>query len=67
LGGERIDSDRAVLELAPDATAAGAAGMAIGRNIWQSPKPGGMVRALAAILHEGATVNAAEALLRDAV
>jgi fructose-bisphosphate aldolase, class I len=66
LGGERINSDRAVLELTHDATAAGAAGMAIGRNIWQAPKPAGMVRALAAILHEGATVDAAEGLLRDA-
>jgi DhnA family fructose-bisphosphate aldolase class Ia len=63
LGGERIDSDRATLELTYGAIAAGAAGVAIGRNIWQSPNPAGMARALAAIIHDGATADAATAML----
>jgi class I fructose-bisphosphate aldolase len=57
LGGERMDSDRAVLELVHGATAAGAAGIVMGRNIWQSPNPAGVVRALSSIIHEGADVN----------
>jgi fructose-bisphosphate aldolase, class I len=63
LGGARIDSDRAVLELAHGAIGAGAAGVAIGRNIWQSSNPSAMVRALAAIIHDGATADAATAML----
>lgn len=63
LGGERIDNNRAVLELTHGSISAGAAGVAIGRNIWQSANPAGMVRALAAIIHDGATVNSAIELL----
>jgi len=63
LGGERIDSNRAVLELAHGSISAGAAGVAIGRNIWQSENPAGMVRALAAIIHNGTTVDSAIDLL----
>ncbi len=65
LGGERIDSDRAVLELTQGSISAGAAGVAIGRNIWQSSNPAGMARALATIIHDGATVDDALALLRN--
>jgi DhnA family fructose-bisphosphate aldolase class Ia len=66
LGGERIENDRAVFELTYGAIAAGAAGVAIGRNIWQSANPSGMVRALGAIIHNGASVDNAASLLRDA-
>ncbi|MBX3311762.1 MAG: hypothetical protein KF916_02525 [Microbacteriaceae bacterium] len=38
---------------------AGVAGVAIGTNIWTSSNPGGVVRGLAAILHEGASVEEA--------
>lgn len=38
---------------------AGCAGVAIGRNIWQSPDPGAITRGLAAIIHGGATVDEA--------
>lgn len=42
---------------------AGAAGMTTGRNIWGAEDPAAMVRALKAIVHEGATVDAAAAYL----
>jgi fructose-bisphosphate aldolase/2-amino-3,7-dideoxy-D-threo-hept-6-ulosonate synthase len=60
LGGERIDSDRATLELTYGAIAAGAAGVAIGRNIWNHSQPQEMTAAIAAIVHRNASV--AEAL-----
>ncbi len=36
-----------------------AAGIGIGRNVWQHADPGGMTRALAALVHGGATVDQA--------
>jgi len=63
LGGERMDTDQAVLELVYGATEAGAAGIVMGRNIWQSSDPVRMVRALRAIIHDGATVEAGLAQL----
>ena len=59
LGGERMDSERAVLEMVHGAITAGAAGTVMGRNIWQSANPAAMVRALAAIIHDGAGVEEA--------
>ena len=64
LGGERMHTDRAALELTHGAIAAGAAGIVMGRNIWQAPDPAGMVRALRAIIHDSADVDAAVALVR---
>jgi DhnA family fructose-bisphosphate aldolase class Ia len=59
LGGERMHTDRAALELTHGAITAGAAGIVMGRNIWQASDPAGMVRALRAIIHNGAGVDAA--------
>jgi fructose-bisphosphate aldolase/2-amino-3,7-dideoxy-D-threo-hept-6-ulosonate synthase len=56
-GGPKADNERAVLEMVRGAMDAGAAGIAMGRKIWQSADPPGMVRALAAIIREGATVD----------
>ncbi len=59
LGGEKASDDRGVLEAAAGALEAGAVGVAIGRNVWQHPDPAGMVRALVALVHGGATVDEA--------
>ena len=64
LGGERAPDEAGVLASVRDALAAGAAGVAIGRNIWQHPRPGGMTAGLAALLHAGASVDEALALTR---
>jgi len=56
-GGPKLDSDRAVLELAHGAVAAGARGLDMGRNIWQSEHPVPMLKALRAIVHDKATVR----------
>lgn len=59
LGGEKAADDRTVLEAIAGALEAGAAGVAIGRNVWQHTDPAGMTRALVALVHGGATVDAA--------
>ncbi|HYA57042.1 MAG TPA: 3-hydroxy-5-phosphonooxypentane-2,4-dione thiolase [Thermoplasmata archaeon] len=56
-GGPKLDSDRAALELAHGAVAAGAHGLDMGRNIWQSDHPVAMLKALRAIVHDKATVR----------
>lgn len=62
-GGPRLETDRDVLEMVADAMKAGAAGVVFGRNIWQGSRPRGMVRALAAIIHDDADVESACSIL----
>jgi 3-hydroxy-5-phosphonooxypentane-2,4-dione thiolase len=58
-GGPKLDSEEAAFRLAHDALAEGAAGIDMGRNIWQSDHPVAMIKALRAIVHEQATVREA--------
>lgn len=60
LGGAAGGDDAAILHMVADAIDAGAAGIAIGRNVWQHPNPSLMLRRLHAIVHENA--SAADAL-----
>ena len=59
LGGGPAADERAFLQGVREAVDAGAAGIAIGRNVWAHAEPGRMARALHAIVHGGATVEAA--------
>jgi DhnA family fructose-bisphosphate aldolase class Ia len=63
LGGARKSYERQMLENIKTAVDAGAAGVAIGRNIFQADDPERMTAAVAAIVHGGATVDAALAML----
>ena len=65
-GGPRADSERDVLEMVRGAMDAGAAGVAMGRKIWQSRDPVGLVRAVSAIIRQGASVDGAMGLLAAA-
>jgi fructose-bisphosphate aldolase/2-amino-3,7-dideoxy-D-threo-hept-6-ulosonate synthase len=65
-GGPKARNDRDVLQMVRDAMDAGAAGIAMGRKIWQSRDPAGMVHALAAIIRDGASVDDALELLGTA-
>ena len=65
LGGTRSEDPRDLLELVHGAMQAGASGVACGRNIYQSQDPVRMVQALAAIIHDGAPVDAALELLHS--
>lgn len=55
--------EREILERTRGLLEQGAAGIVYGRNIIQHPHPGGITRALMAIVHEGASVEAALKLI----
>jgi class I fructose-bisphosphate aldolase len=59
LGGPNRGNLRGVLEDIKHAMDAGAKGTTIGRNIWEADAPERVIAALAAIVHEGATVDQA--------
>lgn len=58
-GGERMDSDRDVLQMVYDSIQAGGSGISMGRNVFQHPRRADLVRALRAIVHDNATVDRA--------
>ena len=64
LGGAKKGSERVMLQTIKDALEAGAVGVAIGRNIFQSDNPQAMTAAVAALLHEDAVVDEAMEILR---
>lgn len=59
LGGPRTADDAELLQAVEGALRAGAAGVAFGRHIWEHPDPEGITRALAAVIHRGASIEAA--------
>lgn len=62
-GGPKMNSDRELLEMVKGADEAGAAGLSIGRNVFQNARPKVLLRAFAAIVHEGASVDEAMEIL----
>lgn len=64
-GGERMDSDRAILQMAADSVQAGGAGISMGRNVFQHPRRVELVRALRAVVQENATVDQALSLMGE--
>ena len=58
-GGPKLKNELDVLEMAYNAIAAGAKGVDMGRNIWQSNWPVAMISAIRHIVHENATVKKA--------
>jgi class I fructose-bisphosphate aldolase/fructose-bisphosphate aldolase/2-amino-3,7-dideoxy-D-threo-hept-6-ulosonate synthase len=63
LGGARLADPVDALRMASEAMEAGAYGVVFGRNVFQSADPAKMVAALAKVVHDGATVASAAALL----
>ncbi|MEN9410022.1 MAG: hypothetical protein RL216_1996 [Pseudomonadota bacterium] len=61
-GGGRV-SDAEILGRTAELMRQGARGIVYGRNVIQHPDPGGMTRALMAVVHEGATPEAALAMI----
>ena len=57
--------ERDALELTHNAIKAGAAGVDMGRNIWQSEYPVPMIRAVRAIVHGNANVNQAYDIFKN--
>lgn len=62
-GGPKVETQEDVLEMAWEAIQAGSAGVSIGRNVFQAVDPVKMVRALYAIVHNGANVEKAKKVL----
>jgi DhnA family fructose-bisphosphate aldolase class Ia len=67
LGGAAMGDDAGLLQMVENAMDAGAAGIAIGRNVWQHKNPAAIARSLAAIVHEDASALEALALLKEPV
>jgi putative autoinducer-2 (AI-2) aldolase len=60
-GGKKI-AERDALQLAHDAINRGAVGVDMGRNIFQSDNPVGMIKAVKAIVHKNVSVEQAHSL-----
>ncbi|MDG6969759.1 MAG: class I fructose-bisphosphate aldolase family protein [Nitrososphaerota archaeon] len=58
-GGSKVDSDRALLEMADSVMRAGAMGVTFGRNVFGHDNPVGIVRALRGVVVEGLSVDSA--------
>jgi len=61
-GGPKCESETDVFKFVHDGMQKGAIGINLGRNVWQSPHPVATAAALRAIVHENATVKAAQEL-----
>jgi putative autoinducer-2 (AI-2) aldolase len=64
-GGPKLKTELDALQLAYDAVQRGAAGVDMGRNIWQSGNSVAMIQAIRQIVHENATVEQAEELFNS--
>ncbi len=56
-GGPKTETDEAFCQMVYDAIQAGGAGAAPGRNVFQHKNPSAIVKAVSAIVHNGATVK----------
>jgi predicted phospho-2-dehydro-3-deoxyheptonate aldolase len=64
-GGPKCKSTEEILQTTSDSMKAGAAGLSIGRNVFQCDKPALIVKALSAIVHKGASVEQAQKILGE--
>ena len=62
-GGEKMETDRQVLEMVQGSLEAGGAGVSIGRNAFQHHKPERIVRVISNMVHDGYSVEKALKLL----
>ncbi|MBN2452850.1 MAG: 3-hydroxy-5-phosphonooxypentane-2,4-dione thiolase [Candidatus Omnitrophica bacterium] len=63
-GGPKLATPMDALHLAQKSMHAGARGVDMGRNIWQSDDAVGMIRAIRSIVHDGSSVKEAAKLLK---
>ena len=63
-GGEKMDSEEGLLNVVHDALEAGAAGVSIGRNVFQHRRPMRMVEAIGAMVHENVSARTALQMLK---
>lgn len=65
-GGEKMESTRKLLQMVKDSIAAGGAGLSLGRNVFQHPRPQALMRALSGIVHQGKSVDEVLAAMGEA-
>ncbi|MEM3856918.1 MAG: 3-hydroxy-5-phosphonooxypentane-2,4-dione thiolase [Thermoprotei archaeon] len=65
-GGPKLATEEDVFMLVYNAMAEGAAGVDMGRNIWQNDKPVAMIKAIRAIVHDDASVKEAKQIYLEA-
>jgi len=65
-GGEKMESDRELLQVVYDSIQAGGAGLSVGRNVFQHARPAVLLRALCGVVHEDWSVDQAMAHLGKA-
>ena len=63
-GGKKID-EKDALQMAKNAVDKGARGVDMGRNIFQSDNPIGMIKAVRAVVHDGAAVEDAFKIYKE--
>jgi fructose-bisphosphate aldolase / 2-amino-3,7-dideoxy-D-threo-hept-6-ulosonate synthase len=61
-GGEKAKNEADILQTIKDSIDVGGAGVAMGRNIFQSEKPINMIKAVDAVIHKGKSVDEAAKL-----
>ncbi len=59
-GGPQVDTELEVFQFVHDGMQKGAIGVNLGRNIWQNDFPVAMIKAIRAIIHEGAAPKVAQ-------
>ncbi len=64
-GGPKCETELEVFDFVYNGIQKGAIGVNLGRNVWQNPHPVAMMRALNAVVHDGATPNQAFDLLKS--
>ncbi|OIN95758.1 fructose-bisphosphate aldolase [Candidatus Desantisbacteria bacterium CG1_02_38_46] len=56
-GGEKMETDREILEMIEGAMKAGAAGVSIGRNAFQHKDPVAIVKVISSVVHKNVTIE----------
>jgi len=64
-GGPKCKAPNEVLQTTHDALQSGAAGLSIGRNVFQCENPTAIIKALSAIVHKNASVEQAQKMLGE--
>lgn len=64
-GGPKLKTELDVLQIAHDAVKHGAAGVDMGRNVWQSENPVAMIKTIRAIVHDKVSLKKANDLFRN--
>ena len=65
-GGPKCETEDEVLAFVHDGMQQGAVGLNLGRNVWQSPHPVAMAKALRAIVHDNVPLKTAKEILSEA-